>query len=47
MLTLLPAVDVANGRAVRLLKGQAGTETDYGDPLDAARHDYGDRKSVV
>ena len=37
MLTLLPAVDVANGRAVRLLKGQAGTETDYGDPLDAAR----------
>ena len=38
MLTLLPAVDVANGRAVRLLKGQAGTETDYGDPLDAARH---------
>ena len=38
MLTLLPAVDVANGKAVRLLKGQAGTETDYGDPLDAARH---------
>ena len=38
MLTLLPAVDVANGRAVRLLKGQAGTETDYGDPLDAACH---------
>jgi len=37
MLTLLPAVDVANGKAVRLLKGQAGTETDYGDPLDAAR----------
>lgn len=38
MLTLLPAVDVANGKAVRLFKGQAGTETDYGDPLDAARH---------
>ena len=35
---LLPAVDVANGRAVRLLKGQAGTETDYGDPLDAVRY---------
>ena len=38
MLTLLPTVDVANSKAVRLFKGQAGTETDYGDPLDAARH---------
>jgi phosphoribosyl isomerase A len=34
--TLLPAVDVANGRAVRLVRGEAGTETSYGDPLDAA-----------
>ena len=34
--TLLPAVDVAEGKAVRLVKGEAGTETDYGDPLDAA-----------
>jgi 1-(5-phosphoribosyl)-5-[(5-phosphoribosylamino)methylideneamino] imidazole-4-carboxamide isomerase/N-(5'phosphoribosyl)anthranilate isomerase len=33
---LLPAVDVANGQAVRLVQGQAGTETDYGSPLDAA-----------
>ncbi|HEU5474537.1 MAG TPA: bifunctional 1-(5-phosphoribosyl)-5-((5-phosphoribosylamino)methylideneamino)imidazole-4-carboxamide isomerase/phosphoribosylanthranilate isomerase PriA [Actinophytocola sp.] len=33
---LLPAVDVADGKAVRLVQGAAGTETDYGDPLDAA-----------
>ena len=37
MLTLLPAVDVANGKAVRLLRGEAGSETDYGSPIDAAR----------
>lgn len=37
MLTLLPAVDVADGKAVRLLQGEAGSETDYGSPLDAAR----------
>lgn len=35
-LTLLPAVDVSAGRAVRLVQGAAGTETCYGDPLDAA-----------
>ena len=35
-LTLLPAVDVAGGQAVRLVQGAAGTETSYGDPLDAA-----------
>src|SRR3954451_21109065 len=35
-LILLPAVDVADGRAVRLTKGEAGTETNYGDPVDAA-----------
>ncbi len=34
--TLLPAVDVADGQAVRLVQGAAGTETGYGDPLDAA-----------
>jgi phosphoribosyl isomerase A len=33
---LLPAVDVAGGRAVRLVRGEAGTETGYGDPLEAA-----------
>jgi phosphoribosyl isomerase A len=36
VLTLLPAVDVAGGQAVRLTQGAAGTETTYGDPLDAA-----------
>jgi 1-(5-phosphoribosyl)-5-[(5-phosphoribosylamino)methylideneamino] imidazole-4-carboxamide isomerase/N-(5'phosphoribosyl)anthranilate isomerase len=36
MLTLLPAVDVAGGKAVRLTQGEAGTETNYGDPVDAA-----------
>lgn len=36
-LILLPAVDVANGQAVRLVQGKAGTETEYGSPLDAAR----------
>jgi 1-(5-phosphoribosyl)-5-[(5-phosphoribosylamino)methylideneamino] imidazole-4-carboxamide isomerase/N-(5'phosphoribosyl)anthranilate isomerase len=35
-LELLPAVDVADGKAVRLVQGEAGTETDYGDPLAAA-----------
>ncbi|MET7750003.1 bifunctional 1-(5-phosphoribosyl)-5-((5-phosphoribosylamino)methylideneamino)imidazole-4-carboxamide isomerase/phosphoribosylanthranilate isomerase PriA [Micromonospora sp. NPDC005367] len=35
-LTLLPAVDVADGRAVRLVQGAAGSETSYGDPLEAA-----------
>jgi 1-(5-phosphoribosyl)-5-[(5-phosphoribosylamino)methylideneamino] imidazole-4-carboxamide isomerase/N-(5'phosphoribosyl)anthranilate isomerase len=35
-LVLLPAVDVAGGQAVRLTQGAAGTETSYGDPVDAA-----------
>lgn len=35
-LILLPAVDVADGKAVRLTQGEAGTETNYGDPVDAA-----------
>nr|WP_218862473.1 bifunctional 1-(5-phosphoribosyl)-5-((5-phosphoribosylamino)methylideneamino)imidazole-4-carboxamide isomerase/phosphoribosylanthranilate isomerase PriA [Actinopolyspora biskrensis] len=33
---MLPAVDVADGQAVRLVRGAAGTETSYGDPLQAA-----------
>lgn len=36
VLELLPAVDVADGQAVRLVQGEAGSETSYGDPLDAA-----------
>ena len=35
-LELLPAVDVAGGQAVRLVQGEAGSETSYGDPLEAA-----------
>ena len=35
-LVLLPAVDVADGQAVRLVQGKVGTETHYGSPLDAA-----------
>ena len=34
-LQLLPAVDVADGQAVRLVQGAAGSETSYGDPLSA------------
>ena len=36
-LTLLPAVDVRDGKAVRLRQGESGSETDYGSPLEAAR----------
>jgi phosphoribosylanthranilate isomerase len=35
-LTLLPAVDVRDGQAVRLVQGASGSETSYGSPLDAA-----------
>lgn len=34
--TLLPAVDVVGGQAVRLNKGEAGTEKSYGSPLESA-----------
>ncbi|OTA25919.1 bifunctional 1-(5-phosphoribosyl)-5-((5-phosphoribosylamino)methylideneamino)imidazole-4-carboxamide isomerase/phosphoribosylanthranilate isomerase PriA [Alloscardovia macacae] len=37
MLTLLPAVDVRSGRAVRLRQGASGSETDYGTPFEAAQ----------
>jgi len=36
-LELLPAVDVSDGKAVRLTQGEAGSETDYGSPLEAAQ----------
>ena len=36
VLELLPAVDVADGQAVRLVQGEAGSATSYGDPLEAA-----------
>lgn len=35
-LILLPAVDVVEGRAVRLVQGKAGSETEYGSALEAA-----------
>ncbi|MFE0460385.1 bifunctional 1-(5-phosphoribosyl)-5-((5-phosphoribosylamino)methylideneamino)imidazole-4-carboxamide isomerase/phosphoribosylanthranilate isomerase PriA [Kitasatospora sp. NPDC058965] len=35
-LELLPAVDVRDGLAVRLVKGASGTETSFGEPLAAA-----------
>ncbi len=41
-LVLLPAVDVADGKAVRLTQGEAGSETNYGDPVEAA-HDWADQ----
>ena len=36
-LELLPAVDVAAGKAVRLTQGEAGSEEDFGHPVDAAQ----------
>jgi len=36
-LVLLPAVDVVDGKAVRLVQGKAGSETDYGSALEAAQ----------
>ncbi|MGO1848880.1 MULTISPECIES: bifunctional 1-(5-phosphoribosyl)-5-((5-phosphoribosylamino)methylideneamino)imidazole-4-carboxamide isomerase/phosphoribosylanthranilate isomerase PriA [unclassified Microbacterium] len=37
-LTLLPAIDVADGKAVRMTQGEAGTETSYGSPIEAAEN---------
>lgn len=34
---LFPAIDILNGRAVRLLYGKRDEVTDYGDPLDRAK----------
>ena len=36
-LELLPAVDVASGNAVRLTQGEAGSEEDFGHPIEAAQ----------
>jgi 1-(5-phosphoribosyl)-5-[(5-phosphoribosylamino)methylideneamino] imidazole-4-carboxamide isomerase/N-(5'phosphoribosyl)anthranilate isomerase len=35
-LELLPAVDVCEGRAVQLVQGVAGSERQFGDPVEAA-----------
>jgi 1-(5-phosphoribosyl)-5-[(5-phosphoribosylamino)methylideneamino] imidazole-4-carboxamide isomerase/N-(5'phosphoribosyl)anthranilate isomerase len=36
-LTLLPAIDLLDGQAARLEQGAMGTQTAYGDPVQAAR----------
>ncbi len=36
-LTLLPAIDVRDGRAVRLVQGELAQESKYGSPLEVAR----------
>lgn len=35
---IYPAIDIKNGRAVRLYKGMAGEVTDYGVPAEAAKN---------
>jgi phosphoribosylformimino-5-aminoimidazole carboxamide ribotide isomerase len=34
---VIPAVDMQDGQVVQLVGGERGTETTYGDPVDAAR----------
>lgn len=36
-LQLLPAIDIVDGQAVMLYQGEAGTESTYGSPLQAAQ----------
>ncbi len=36
-LELLPAIDVANGKSVRLTAGDSNSATEYGSPIDVAR----------
>ena len=43
-LTLLPAVDVRDGKAVRLRQGESGSETDYGSPLEGPHVGRGRRR---
>jgi phosphoribosylformimino-5-aminoimidazole carboxamide ribotide isomerase len=42
---LYPAVDISNGRAVRLVRGDFGHGTDFGDPIEAARRLAGEGPS--
>lgn len=37
MIEIIPAIDIIDGRAVRLTKGDYSTRSEYGDPLDMAR----------
>ena len=36
-LELLPAVDVSDGKAVRLSRGESSSETEYGTPIESAQ----------
>ena len=36
-LELLPAIDVKDGRAVRLYQGELSKESSYGSPLEVAK----------
>ena len=36
MIELIPAIDIIDGKCVRLTKGDYDTKTEYGDPLDMA-----------
>jgi len=37
MIEIIPAIDIIDGRAVRLTKGDYSTRCEYGDPLEMAR----------
>jgi len=37
MIEVIPAIDIIEGRAVRLTKGDYSQKTEYGDPLEMAR----------
>ena len=39
---VVPAVDMQDGRVVQLVGGERGTETTYGDPVEAARRWVGE-----
>ncbi|MHA1734134.1 MAG: 1-(5-phosphoribosyl)-5-[(5-phosphoribosylamino)methylideneamino]imidazole-4-carboxamide isomerase [Promethearchaeota archaeon] len=41
-LEIIPAVDLRNGKCARLVRGKAGTEKYYGDPVEAL-HDWENR----
>ena len=43
---LYPAIDILNGRAVRLLQGRRSEVTDYGDPAECARR-WGDAGAKI
>ncbi len=37
MITIIPAIDIINGKCVRLTQGDYGRRSEYGNPLDIAR----------